>query len=115
MKTIYNQKQYELKSNRESGLGRYDIAIIPRDTKKIGIILELKSVMPPKASKRTIGKVLDDLLVGEAQKALKQINDKQYTIDLIQRGIINIVKIGLAFCGKEFRVASEGGNRARAL
>jgi hypothetical protein len=102
-----DQKQYELKSNRESGLGRYDIAIIPLDIKKIGIILELKSVVPPKAPKRTMAKVLDDLLLGEAQKALKQINSKQYTIDLAQKGVTNILKIGLAFCGKEFRAASE--------
>lgn len=106
-----DQDQYELKSNRESGLGRYDIAIIPRDTKKIGIILELKSVMPPKATKRTQDKVLDDLLVREAQRALKQINNNQYAVDLVHRGILNIVKIGLAFSGKEFRVAYEGGGK----
>lgn len=99
-----DQKQYELKSNRESGLGRYDIAIIPRDIKKIGIILELKSVVPPKTTKRKLPEVLDSLLEKESQKALEQINRNQYTVDLVQRRIINIIKIGIAFCGKEFKI-----------
>jgi len=106
-----DQNQYEVRSNRESGLGRYDIAIVPRDIKKIGIILELKSIMPPKVTKRTLAKVVDTLLVQEAQKALKQIDNNRYTIDLVHRGIVNIVKIGLAFSGKEFRVAYEGGGK----
>ena len=45
-------------------------------------------------------------------KALEQINRNQYAVELIQRVVANIVKIGLAFSGKEFRVASEGGNKS---
>jgi hypothetical protein len=43
----------------------------------------------------------------EAKKALEQINRNQYAIDLVQKGL-KIVKIGLAFSGKEFRIVSDG-------
>jgi hypothetical protein len=102
-----DQNRYEFKSNRESGAGRYDIAIIPKDISKTAIILEIKSIVPPKASKQKLPEFLETVLVKEAQKALEQINRNQYTFELVQRGITNIVKIGLAFSGKNFRVASE--------
>ncbi|MEI8055470.1 MAG: AAA family ATPase [bacterium] len=105
-----NQEQYEIKSNRESGLGRYDIAIIPKDVSKLAIILEIKSISPPKVPEKNFPKVLDSLLTRESKKALEQINRNQYSVDLAHRGIANIVKIGLAFSGKEFRVASEVPN-----
>jgi len=105
-----DQSKYEIKSNRESGLGRYDIAIIPKDTVKPAIILEIKSVSPPKVPAKNFSKVLDSLLTRESKKALEQINRNQYTVDLVHRGIANIVKIGLAFSGKEFRVTSEGSH-----
>lgn len=108
-----NQKQYELKSNRESGLGRYDIAIIPKNISKPAIVLEIKSIVPPKITKRKSSEFLYSLLTKESQKALEQINRNQYTVDLVQRGVVNIVKIGIAFSGKKFKVASEGGNRKR--
>ena len=100
-----DQKQYELKSNRESGTGRYDIVIIPKNISKPAIILEIKSIVPPKLSKRKAAEFLDITLTQEAQKALEQINRNQYTFELMQRGFTNIVKIGLAFSGKGFRVA----------
>ena len=102
-----DRKQYALKSNRESGSGRYDIAIIPKSTTKPAIILEIKSIVPPKLSKRKLPEFLDTVLVQEAQNALEQINRNKYTMELVQRGITNIVKIGLAVSGKNFRVATE--------
>ncbi len=105
-----DQSKYEIKSNRESGLGRYDIAIIPKDISKLAIILEIKSVSPPKVPVKNFSKVLDSLLTRESKKALEQINRNQYAVDLVHRGITNIVKIGLAFSGKEFRVTSEGSH-----
>ena len=85
-------KHYELKSNKESGYGRYDIVIIPKDVTKLAIILELKSVNAITS------------LAKEAQKALKQITSLEYISEIKQHGIGQIVKIGLAFCGKEFIV-----------
>ena len=105
-----DQSKYEIKSNRESGLGRYDIAIIPKDISKPAIILEIKSVSPPKVPAKNFSKVLDSLLTRESKKALEQINRNQYAVDLVHRGIANIVKIGLAFSGKEFRVISESSH-----
>ena len=102
-----DQKQYEIKSNRESGAGRYDIAIMPKDVSRLAIILELKSIAPPKYSKKKLADFLDTTLAGEAQKALAQIDRNQYTLELTQRGIVNIVKLGIAFSGKSFRIASE--------
>ena len=89
-----DKTQYELKSNKESGLGRYDIVIIPvaPATTNPAIILELKSV---KSSAN---------LEQEAKQALAQIAERQYEAEIKQRGINKIVKIGLAFCGKEFKI-----------
>ena len=100
-------KEYEIKSNRESGVGRYDIAILPKDIAKPAIILELKSIMPSGLSQKNLEQELDSLLLREAQKALAQIKQKQYVAEMRQRGFTKIVKIGLAFSGKNIRVASE--------
>jgi hypothetical protein len=91
--------QYEKKSNRESGQGRYDILIISKDINKLSIILELKSVKSPKSEEN-----LKLLLQQEAKKALVQIDKNKYSAELKQRGIKNVLKIGLAFCSKEFCV-----------
>ena len=99
--------EYEIKSNRESGAGRYDIAILPKDISKQAIILELKSIISPVSSNKNLAKELDSLLIREAQKALEQIKQKQYIAEMQHRGFTKIIKIGLAFSGKNFSVASE--------
>ena len=100
-------KEYEIKSNRESGVGRYDIAILPKDIAKPAIILELKSIVPSGLSQKNFAQELDSLLLREAQKALEQIKQKQYVAEMRQRGFAKIVKIGLAFSGKSIQVASD--------
>lgn len=84
---------HEIKSNRESGLGRFDILIIPKDINKSGIVIELKI----KSEKET----LEDC----AKKALEQIEQKKYPEELKQRGINKIIQIGIGFEGKEFELA----------
>ena len=91
----YEIKNYEIKSNRESGRGRYDIALIPEDPKFLGLLFELKSV-----AKRTT----DATLAKRAQKALQQIDDKNYVAEFRQRGVHNILKIALVFKGKDFKL-----------
>jgi hypothetical protein len=85
---------HEIKSNKESGFGFYDIIIIPRDNKRLGIIIELK-----------ISK--EGRLKETAASALKQILDRQYVSELTSRGIKDILKIGVAFLGKHLEVVYE--------
>ena len=79
---------YEVKSNRESGYGRYDVMIIPRDLSKKGIVIEFKKVDE------------DEDLEKAADNALKQIEEKKYKQELIERGIMDIIELGIAFEGK---------------
>lgn len=89
--------QYKIKSNRESGEGRYDISLIPREKKYPGIIMELKWK-----------KGLDtDALERLAEEALIQIDDRRYDFEMREDGIENILKLGIAFSGKEIRIKTE--------
>ena len=85
--------QYELKSNRESGYGRYDVMLIPRELKKPAIILEFKVLDPDE----------ENGLADTVQSALRQIEDKHYDAELIERGIArdDIKHYGFAFEGKK--------------
>ncbi len=82
---------HEVKSNREAGLGRYDVMLVPKDSAKPSILFEFKKV--PKGSKKSAKTV--------AQEALDQIATREYEIDLRARGITNIIKLGIGFNGKE--------------
>ncbi|WP_301963239.1 AAA family ATPase [uncultured Megasphaera sp.] len=86
---LFLDKQYIVESNRESGYGRFDIAIFPKDTQKVGVILEFK------AAERT------ESLEKQADEALRQIQDKQYEVEFAKRGIASVWKYGIAFCGKQ--------------
>ncbi|MCP4147821.1 MAG: AAA family ATPase [bacterium] len=81
---------HEIKSNRESGYGRYDIMIIPRDIKLTGYVIEFKTV--DEEENETVETALT--------AALSQIEEKKYETELIERGIENIKKIAIAFRGK---------------
>ena len=91
----YEIKNYEIKSNRESGQGRYDIAVIPRDPQVLGLLFELKSVEQTAS---------DVKLAKQAQKALQQIDDKNYVAEFRQRGVHKVLKIALVFKGKDFQL-----------
>ncbi|MBR2809899.1 MAG: AAA family ATPase [Solobacterium sp.] len=82
---------YDVKSNRESGDGCYDLQLEPKRADLPGILIELKS-----------GKDLSDeqlsQLVSEAQQ---QIDEKAYDTDLLAKGVQKILKYGVAFCGKK--------------
>ena len=89
--------RYEVTSNRESGAGRYDISLMPK-TKGLlpGILIELKS------SKNGSSKQIQTL----AQKALQQINEKQYDTLMRSRKISPIIKYGVAFSGKKVAICT---------
>lgn len=84
--------RYEICSNRESGLGRYDVMLIPKKEKEPGIVMEFKVHQPNK----------ENSLEETVQVALKQIEEKKYDEVLFQRGIEkeNIRHYGFAFEGK---------------
>lgn len=84
-------------SNRESGDGRYDIALSPKVNNLPGIIIELK------AEKNCNENKLQEL----AKTALKQINDKKYDTELKSKGVKTICKYGVAFSGKHVAVEAE--------
>ena len=88
-------KNYEIKSNRESGRGRYDIAVIPNDSQALGLLFELKNI------KKTASNAT---LIKQTKKALQQIDDKNYVAEFKQRGIRKVLKIALVFKGKDFQL-----------
>ena len=81
-------------SNRESGDGRYDIQLMPKNANLPGIIIELK------AEKSCSDEALKKL----AETALKQIVDKKYDTEMTAKGIKTIYKYGVAFSGKNVEV-----------
>jgi len=97
--------EYEVKSNKESGFGRYDLAILPKDLTKYAIIFEFKSVPPAKIAQDKSMALLEQ----SAQTALVQIAQKQYLTEVRQRGYKNIIQIGLAFTNRNFSLAAIGG------
>ena len=103
---IMLKNEYEISSNNFAGKGRYDLLLKPKnlEKRKEGIILELKIVSSSqKLSENEIQKELEK----ECDIALKQIEEKKYSSVLKNAGIDNILKIGLAFFGKEVEVKFE--------
>lgn len=89
--------QYRINSNRESGDGRYDISLIPREKKHPGMIIELKW-------KKNLS---EDALDHLADDALEQIEQKRYDSEMKENGITNILKFGIAFSGKKVSVKTK--------
>ena len=92
---VDNAKNYVVKSNRESGYGRYDVVLEPKNKEDVAVIIEFKVY-----DKKYDG---EDNLEDTAANALAQINEKQYAADLSAQGIPEdkILKYGFAFQGKE--------------
>ncbi len=81
--------RYKVRSNRESGLGRFDVMLQPQKKSLPGFIYEFKFT-----------KNETDDLDALAAEALAQINDKKYETELLASGIDDVIKIGIAFRGK---------------
>ncbi|WP_336018661.1 AAA family ATPase [Fusobacterium polymorphum] len=90
---LYLEGEYITKSNIESGLGKYDFLIEPKNKSKRAFIMEFKSI-------DSVGK-LEEV----SKEALKQIEDKKYDVSLKQNGIKEITYIGIAFCGKQIKIS----------
>ena len=89
--------QYKIKSNRESGDGRYDISLSPREDRYPGIIMELKW------KKDLSEEALSEL----ADEALAQIDERRYDAEMKNEGIRDILKFGIAFSGKKVCVKTK--------
>ena len=90
---LYLEGEYITKSNIESGLGRYDFVIEPKNKTKRAFIMEFKAT-------DSIEK-LEEV----SKEAFKQIEDKKYDISLKQNGIKDITYMGIAFYGKQIKIS----------
>ena len=85
---LVSHGSYKVSSNRESGLGRYDILMLPVDTSRRGYIMELKRLRMNSTVETTLA------------TALQQIEDKQYESVLRSAGVKDILKMAITFDGK---------------
>ena len=90
---LYLEGEYITKSNIESGLGRYDFSVEPKNKNKRAFIMEFKSTDSV------------EKLEEVSKEALKQIEAKKYDISLKQKGIKEITYLGIAFCGKQIKMS----------
>ena len=100
------RNEYEITSNGFAGKGRYDLLLKPKNILggREGIIFELKIVnLVEKLEKDNLKEKLEK----ECEIALRQIDEKKYSSVLRNAGIEKVLKIGIAFFGKEFEVKSE--------
>ena len=85
---------YYVKSNRESGFGRYDIMLEPKDKNENSFVMEFKVYKEEKE------KTIEDTI----ENAKKQIEERKYAEDLEERGYTKITKMVFAFKGKEVKM-----------
>ena len=85
--------RYQVRSNREAGLGRFDIALIPLNRDLPGFIFELKQAG---SGKKDLKKM--------AEAALQQIHDKAYAADMKKAGVREVILLGIAFQGKKIEI-----------
>jgi hypothetical protein len=90
---------YAIDSNKEAGLGRYDILIVPRkDSNRLGIIIEIKNIKDGNASQKK--------LTTMANQALAQIDRRKYKHAILLQPNQPLLNIGICFNGKEVAVTS---------
>lgn len=91
--------RYLLRSNRESGYGRYDVMLIPKEQQEPAVVIEFKVYDPDE----------EQSLQETAQRALQQIREKKYDTELLDQGIRpdDIYHYGFAFEGKKVYIQTE--------
>jgi len=88
-------EKYEIKSNRESGAGRFDIMLIPKNKILPGFVIEFK--------KKDDDETMDECV----QRALEQIKEKKYATDVYTTGVKRVVGFGVALQKKEVLLKQE--------
>jgi hypothetical protein len=88
--------QYQVRSNRESGYGRYDMMLIPKDIRQTGFVFEFKKV----------NSKYDKTPKTAMKNALKQIQDRHYALELRQAGVQKILGLGVVVHKKKVWVES---------
>jgi hypothetical protein len=88
---------YIIKSNRESGEGRYDIMLIPHDKSRYGIVIEIKQIARGEnENEQTFRDRIDKKIL----EAKSQIDNNQYYKELVANKISNTIKLPIVFAGK---------------
>ena len=87
-----DKEDYDIKSNRESGYGRFDLAIFPKQRGRSGVIMEFKVASN------------EQQLEQKAKEGLDQIQTQDYTATFRDLGITTVWQYGIAFCGKKLCV-----------
>ena len=95
---IFNNR-YFVRSNRESGFGRFDIQLEPIDSELPGFIFELKFDRNNDAD-------LNVLL----EEATKQIEARRYDVDMQSRGVKEIIRLSIAFAGKRVKILADASD-----
>ncbi len=106
--------RYVLTSNRESGFGRYDVMLEPRQDTGVSDALELDAVI---IEFKVQDMEEEEKLSDTVEAALQQIDKKKYDTALVAKGIPQnrIRKYGFAFCGKKVLIGRAGDERHRSL
>ena len=89
---LYLDSEYTVLSNNETGYGRNDLALEPINKSNLGYIFEFKVVKT------------EEELEEKTKEALNQIEHKKYPVMLKERGVKEIVYLGMAFYGKKVKV-----------
>ena len=97
--SVWLESRYRIRSNRESGYGRFDLAFFPKRPALPGLVMEFKAVEKE-----------EDLVQG-AEDACRQIEEKAYATELEAEGVQDIWKYGIAFCKKQVLVKMGSGIR----
>ena len=92
MTALFLTKEYDTESNRESGYGRFDLAVFPLQAGKAGVIMEFKVADS------------EQQLEAKAQEALQQIESKAYITEFQKRNVQHVWKYGISFCGKHVKI-----------
>ncbi|MGK5092546.1 AAA family ATPase [Deltaproteobacteria bacterium TL4] len=93
---VHLSNRYIIHSNHESGYGRYDMTMTPRDSSQTGFIFEFKKIHAKKENTHELA----------MQSAFKQIQEKKYATELRNAGVQKVLGIGVVVEGKQLWVAS---------